>query len=51
MKDIPEDMKAFVKPKEQMTREDYRILGQYLIQKKMDSIKSKFRRLFKHEKG
>jgi hypothetical protein len=51
MKEIPEDMKAFVKPKEQMTKEDYRVLGQYLMRKKIESIKSKFRRLFRHEKG
>jgi hypothetical protein len=42
---ITDEMKPFVK--ENMTREDYRILGQYLMQKKIDGIKSKFGRLFK----
>jgi hypothetical protein len=50
MKEIPEEMKPFVKPRDEMTREDYRILGQYLMHKKIDAMRTKFRRLFRHEK-
>ena len=48
MKPITEEMKPFVN--EHMTREDYRVLGQYLMHKKIDSIRAKLRKVFHREK-
>lgn len=43
---ITEDIKPFIKPREQMTREDYQLLGNYIIKRKIEKIKG----WFKHEK-
>lgn len=43
---IAEDIEPFIKPKEEMTRLDYQLLGHYLIKRKIEKIKG----WFKHEK-